>query len=390
MLAAQKVKTGAIPVLALIIFLAESAPAIPTDTLDFSIAKYIKRCQILLPEDVKYVCVNSSRSEAYPWAVVTRNKLLFYNRMGVLDGEQPLPPAKDYKITESARGQYLLIRGLKTNRLVEFERLYKSDGSLIFESELGSGADGGIFATPVEVSNYVLTVDGGGVLITSFGGDTLAARVLHDTAFYEDGDIVAAPRRDGKRIYVASNRFKFPRQSDTAGVIFYRLTRELKEEVMVALPYLLARDISCTTNGEYVALTTELEDGTTPMMILDSNGREVFRLSNPAYAKFSDDMSYLLLVPRMGPPDIIDIEDWQTYFRPSNIIPRFPWVDVDIALGKYSILFDSNDLYLVDIGQKRWGKAPFPFAFSRCRIYGNGRRIILSGQFGFVVYDRLR
>lgn len=383
-------KTGAIPVLAVIIFLAESASAVPPDTLDFSIAKYIKRCQVLLPVDVKYVCVNSSRSEAYPWAVVTRNKLMFYNRMGVLDGEQSLPSAKDYKITESARGQYLLIRGLKTNRRVGFERLYKFNGSLILESEFGSVADGSIFATPVEVSNYVLAVDGGGVLTTSFDGDTLAARALHDTTLYEDGDIVAAPRRDGKQIYVASNRFKFPRQGDTAGVIFYRLTKELKEEVRVPLPYLLARDISCTTNGEYVALTTELEDGTTPMMILDSNGREVYRLTNPAYTRFSDDMSYLLHVPRMGPPDIIDVGDWQTYFRPSNIAPRFPWVDADIALGKYSILFDSNDLYLVDIGQKRWGKAPFPFAFSRCKIYGNGRRIILSGQFGFVVYDRLR
>jgi hypothetical protein len=227
-------------------------------------------------------------------------------------------------------------------------------------------------------------------MMTSFDGDTLAARALHDAALYEDGDIVAAPRRDGKKIFVASNRFKFPRQGDTAGVIFYRLTRNLKEEVRVPLPYLLARDISCTTNGEYVTLTTELENGTTPMMILDSNGREVYRINNPAYARFSDDMNFLLVVRPMGTPEIIDVGEWQTYFRPSNIAPRFPWVDADIALGKYSILFDSNDLYLIDIGQKRWGKAPFAFAFSRCEIYGSGRRIILSGQFGFVVYDRLR
>ncbi len=159
-----------------------------------------------------------------------------------------------------------------------FHAVYTSDGKAVFETHdpLPRGPIGR--GLPLEKPGAFAFSKAGRVSVTRFDGRVLAERVLLDSAKFEDGDIRSRPGNGGKTIFALANRFLFPRVQIRVQR-FTPSTTSSRNSRRVPKTYYLATGIQASPDGKFVAIHTELEDGTSPVIIADNAGREfAFRI----------------------------------------------------------------------------------------------------------------
>jgi hypothetical protein len=54
------------------------------------------------------------------------------------------------------------------------------------------------------------------------------------------------------------------------------------------------------------------------------------------------------------------------------------------------VLYNGNDIALINIAKKSRCVLKFPYAFENCRLYNNDAKLILRGEFGFIEYQRTK
>lgn len=367
------------------------AVARPPDTLKFRNSTFVKTSEQLFHEKILHVCVRNSDGREYPSALIFENKIVFYDSVGQPLIEHPFPNILEPKIKETATGEYIYIRGPFRNRTGGMHLIYRFDGETILEKETQEkiGPDG--WGIPSESARLLVGVSNGSVIITGFDGEIRAQKALLDPKRGEDGDVFAAVSDDGHKVFAVANKYKLiPQTTESDTPLLYYFDSELNEVCHDTLHFTTVIELRCSPGGQYVTARAGLLDGRSPLIVLDSSGQELLRLENPQSIQFSQDSRCVLHLPRMGHPEVYSLAEHRLLYSPP--LPRAIniWQGSDIT-GDCAqfILFDGQDIIIGDIDRKQIQSADFSFAFDLCRLSKSGTRIILGGEFGFVVYDAI-
>jgi hypothetical protein len=371
------------------IALATSIHAGPPETLNFSTAQYVKIQQELYGDPVKRICLKSENDDAYPSVVVFGRKILFLTPNGSKIGQDSLPQAKEIKITQSAEGNLIYVFGpLSDSTQGAFHRLYKSTGELVLNKidNITLGAVG--MGIPLERSNTFVMGGFGKATLTNFNGNPIAQKQFLNKDNYEDGDIYTSVVPGESTIFMAVNRFKVPIGNDNSvKPILYAFDSKLNEISHDTLDGAMALSLTASENGKYLILREESSEGGSPLWIVDLYGKKLKNFDNPRVVAIAASDNYLIQVPRGGRPEIYSTADWSLLYTPDLPSMQFPWIDAVISNnGSMAILYNGDDLALLDIKNKSWSMVHFPYAFENCRFYENGQKLVLRGEFGYVIY----
>jgi hypothetical protein len=363
------------------------ALATPPDTLNFGFAKFVKAREGLYHKPVRDVCIRDDGTEAYPTAVVFADRIAFLDKNGRETVRDTLPDTAGVKVIESAHGEYIYLFGSFTDKPGGFHRLYSFDGKTILREENDTPVGAVGLGIPLEGAREFLMGGFGKVTLTKFDGEPVAAKQLLDKGLFEDGDIFAAADPAGSRIFIAANKFKLPvGQASFNRPILYGLGSRLNEIFEDTLQCLLVNSLRFSHNGKYLLMGEETETSSL-LWILDLAGHKLKSFENPKTIVFAIDSDYIIQLPHDAPAEILSSTDWRDIYRPSITSPS-SWIDAGISAdGALGILYNGDEIVLLDIGNRSFEPVDFPFAFQTCGFYGPGRKLILSGEFGFEIYQ---
>ncbi len=367
-----------------------SVLAMPPDTLDFGFAKFVKMHEGLYHEPVRHVCIKEDNAGAYPSAVVFAEEIAFLNKDGRETSRDTLPDTVGIKITESTHGEYIYIFGSFKNKPGGFHRLYTFDGKTILKEETKTPVGLTGLGTPLEDAKEFLAGGFGKVALTKFDGELIAEKQLLNKDLLEDGDILAAADPEGGRIFVAANKFKLPVGQTTFNrPILYAFNSGFNEIYADTLESLLVTSLKLSQNNKFLLMKDETETSSL-LWVLNLAGRKLRSFENPKRIIFASDSDYLLHLPHNAPAEILSSTDWRDVYQPSVSSPS-SWIDADISNdGALGVLYNGDEIVLLDIMNKASATVDYPFAFRTCRFYGAGHRLILTGEFGFEIYEMTR
>ena len=360
---------------------------LPPDKLDFSSAKYFRRMDQLFHEKVVHVCIYKQGDTINPSAIVFEDKIVFLDNNGNQTSERAFGSIREVRVTESVSGKYIYVFGSFNDKPGGIHRLYTHDGKVVLEKDTLDRIGFKGFGVPVEGKEFFVLARDGELTLTNFKGDIIASKKILDADKGEDGDVLTAVTQKGNKIFVGANKLRMPPENNQKLPDFYTFDSNLDLIRKDSSTYLMILDIQCTPDGKFLIIRAEAAGELSPLVITDTSYHELLSLDNAQAVKFSDDENYMIHIPRSGSPEIISCSNWQVFFRPimSN---DYPWLDYDISNdGSSALLFNGNEILLLDCQKKTWHLVDFPFSFTNCRISGNGHRLILMGEFGFVVYD---
>jgi hypothetical protein len=371
---------------ALVFTLFYQAQAILPDALKFPNANYIKVQQKLYEQPVKRVCLRLEKDSAYPSAVIFGTKIVFLGKDGFEVGRDSFPESKELKITESVHGEYIYLFGLYgSGTHGGFHRLYSFDGKVIISREDSTTARASNLGVPLENQKAFLRGGSGQVSLTTFDGTELSSKRYLNLDNYEDGDIYVATSPDETGDYAIVNKYKIP--EDNERPILYGYDSKLNELFRDTLDCPLGFSPQCSENGKYLSIKEECENTSNPFLILDPLGRNLISLDNPKTVEFASGSDYFVYVPRDLGPEIFSSTNRQASYKPDLPVPEYPWSDAAISSdGSLVTLYNGDEIVLVNTAMRSWNRIDFPYAFEDCRLYNNGKTIILRGEFGFVIY----
>jgi hypothetical protein len=229
----------------------------------------------------------------------------------------------------------------------------------------------------------------GKISMVRFNGQPVAEKELLDKSKFEDGDLFAGVSDDGKKIFAVANKFQLPMARDTLqGPVFYAFDSKMRSLAADTLSFVLATGLDASPDGRFAILQTEMSDGTTPMVVVDPHGKEILQFQFPIGIRFARDSKRLLYVPRVGQVEILSTDNWRQLYLAQVRNPRFTWLDYDISDdGAYAVLFNADEIVLLDIANNAWIRTSFPFSFTHIYLTSGGQRMILTGEFGYCAYD---
>jgi hypothetical protein len=377
-------------ILAILAFCGPAFASVP-DTLDFSSVKFARIREMLFHDPVVSVNVRNRGASSYPSAVAFHDRIVFFDKKGHEIAVKALPVSDASKITFSANGNYIYFYGPYADRRRSIHHLFRYDGKIILEREDTTRFDPNGLGFPVEGTKCLLSSRDGNVIITGFNGSTHASRQLLNGPLGEDGDIFVASSADGKMIFAVANKHKLPPL--TAGPdmpILYRFNSNLDEVSHTQLPYLMAVSLRSSLDGAFLVMSVGTESGLNPTFVTHVNGHPLHMFENPMLLQFSRDCGCLVQIPHTGRPEFYTTGDWRPMEFTSRLQGRFIWMDAGISDDcRYAVLFDGDQIFLGDIAERQWHKARFPYAFSSCQLYDKGKLLILTGEFGCVIYRRV-
>jgi hypothetical protein len=359
--------------------------AIPPDTLDFGFMKYYKEQSLLYYDQVQGAAIRSEKGQSFPSAVVFKDSIIFLTSSDTISKVDSIPPLLAIAVVPSQNGKYIYLYGPHNDRPGGIHELYDYTGTRLFMRDETARIGLSGFGIPLENSRQFLQAQNGVVTLTTFEGKKVNDVILSNKDLFEDGDIALSVTTDEKRIFAVVNKFKMPKPE--IGPEFVAFDSKLRVISRRTLPYLLIINQQCSNDGKFILLRVELSDGSAPVIVCDSTGSELFRLNNPQIAKFSADSKYLFNVKRSAKASILETASWDSVYAPDIAMTGFNWTDADISDdGNIMAFFDGNHLLTGNREQQASGELPFPYAFKTVRLYDHGKRMILSGEFGAVVY----
>lgn len=383
----MKNKTALLTIIVILFLTSGISLALPPNILDFSSSKYVRRMEKLFHDKVVHVCIVKKDGMIFPSAIVFEGKIDFLDDNGNQTSEQTFGPLMETRVTESVDGNYIYVFGAFKDRPGGINRIYSHDGKVILEKNTSDRIGIKGLGIPVEGKKFLVLAREGELSLTDFKGDVVATKKILDKEKGEDGDIEVAATRDGDKIFAGANKFRLPPADNKQLPIIYSFDSNLNVLSQDSSSFLMILDLQCTPNGKFLVIRAEADSNRSPLVITNSSFHPLLSLENAHSVKFSADDHFLIFEPRVGPPQIISCSNWQVLYKPSISIDD-PWLDTDISdNGSKAILFNGNEILIIDSQKKEWHSASFPYSFMNCRISGNGHRLILMGEFGFVVYD---
>ena len=383
----MKNKTVLLTIIVLLFMTSGITMALPPNILDFSFAKYIRRMEKLFHDKVVHVCIVKKDGMIFPSAIVFESKIVFLDDNGNQTSEQVFGPLMETRVTESVDGNYIYVFGAFKDRPGGINRIYSHDGKVLLEKDSSDRIGIKGLGIPVEGKKFLVLAKDGELSLTNFKGDVIANKKILDKEKGEDGDIEVAATQDGNKIFAGANRLILPPADNKQLPILYSFDSNLNILSQDSSSFLMILDLQCTPNGKFLVIKAEADGNRSPLVITDSGYRPLLSLENAHSVKFSADNNYLIYEPRVGPPNIISCSNWQVFYQPA-ISNDYPWLDTDISDdGSKAFLFNGVEILIIDSQKKEWHSASFPYSFMNCRISGNSHRLILMGEFGFVVYD---
>ena len=362
--------------------------AVPPDTLDFGFMRYYKEQSLLYYEPIQSVIMTSDQDRSYPSTVVFKDSVVFLTPNGFVTKSEPLSSLLNVSVSTSQKGKYIYIFGPFSDKPGGRHEVFDCLGNKVMQREdVGRvGLNG--YGMPLEKSQRFLLGLNGIVTLTTFEGKRVNDVTMLSQENYEDGDIVISITPDENKIFAAVNKYKMPQAgADPEFVVFDGKLKVLSRRV---LPYKLIVSQQCSSDGKYIWLRVELSDGSAPVIICDSTGAELFRLDNPQMAKFSADAQYLFNVKRSARATLLETATWDSVYAPYIPVTGFNWIDADISdNGNIVAFYEGNRLLIGDRIENSSGFITFPYAFRNVRLYDHGKRMVLSGEFGAVVYHAL-
>ena len=375
-------------ILTIVLLLSQAVLATPPDTLDFGFARFVKARESLYREPVRHVSVKDDGSNTYPSSILLDYKIIFLDKSGSEIGRDSLPDTTGVKVIESAQGNYIYIFGAKENKPGGFHSLYTVDGKNIFNrADTGAIGTRGL-GTPLEELKAFLLGGFGKVTITGFDGKLIAEKQLLNKGLLEDGDIYAVSVSGGRQIFATANKYKLPIGQATFNLpIFYVFDPKLNELYRDTLQAYLVIGHEAAAKKQYLLLREE-GDTASLLWVLDYKGNRLVSFDNPKSVAFASENDRLIILPRSGPTSIVSSIDWKTVYSP-RVSSQYFWGDASISEdGSWGSLYNGSEIILLDINNKTLSKIDFPFAFSTCHLYDNGRKLILTGEFGYEIYQK--
>ena len=380
-----------------LIIMASEIAARPPRTLDYGFIKYEKSGEMLFREPVLHVMIRDT--DLRPYALIFDGKISFINKDCKIVSESSLPPAGRMRTRESARNKYLSIYGNIANSNLGFFRLFDEKGKLLFSRDSVPYNDRMPPPLPLEKSRRLVVARDGALTVIDFGGDTLVTKSLVATDGIQDGDINVALCGDKDEFLVAANKYQIPTGRENDRPILFHFDSNLNVLSRDILPCLLVSGLNCTHNGKYLQFQAEHDNGknqnifkrTFPSPIdkpLELEDIPFIRLAVRSNDKPFEKRDLALAVPRRGKPQLLLAPNWNSINALNLPPPRFPWVDVALSPdGGFALFYNDSELVMWEAKSGRLERLPFPYSFNRCLISKGGRRIVLAGDFGFVVYD---
>jgi hypothetical protein len=391
-----------------LIVLAADVAARPPMTLDYGFIKYEKSSEMLLKEPVLHVMIKDA--DLRPYALIFDGRIAFINKDRKVISELPLPPSTRISTRESARSTYLSIYGNIANSNRGFIRLYDDKGKLLFSRDSVLYNDRIPPPLPLEKSRRLVFARDGALTVTNFYGDTLAAKSLLASDSIQDGDINIALFGKRDEFLIAANKYQVPTGKESDYPTLYHFNSNLGMLSHSILPYLLVSSLRCTPDGKYLQFQAEFANGKNQKIIKRSFPSPIdqpLELEDMPFVRFAvrnKDKPYniaggdtpsqkdlALIMPRRGNPQLLLAPDWKPFDTLNLPPPKLPWVDVALSPdGDFALFYNDNELVLWEARSGRLEREPFPYSFRRCFISNGGKRIVLAGDFGFVVYDSAR
>jgi len=391
-----------------LIFPASDVAARPPKTLDYGFIKYEKSSEMLYKEPVLHVLIRDT--DLCPYALIFDGKISFINKDRKVMSESPLPPVGRVYTRESAQNRYLSIYGNIANSNLGFIRLYDDKGKLLFSRDSIPYNDRIPPPLPLEKSRRLVFARDGALTVTDFYGDTLATKPLLAIDSVQDGDINVALCGKRDEFLVAANKYQIPTGNENDWPTLYHFDSNLGVLSQSILPYLLVSSLKCTPDGKYLQFQAEFANGKNQKIIKRSFPSPIdqpLELEDMPFVRFAvrnKDKPYniaggdtpsqkdlALIMPRRGNPQLLLAPDWKPFDTLNLPPPKFPWVDVALSPdGDFALFYNDSELVLWEAKSGRLEREPFPYSFKRCFISNGGKRVVLAGDFGFVVYDSVR
>jgi hypothetical protein len=246
--------------------------------------------------------------------------------------------------------------------------------------------------------------------VTNFDGDTIATKALLSKDSSQDGDIVLALRGNHDEFAAIANKYLIPTYKEGDGPTLHYFDANLDSLYQSELPYILVSGIAYTPDGKYLEIRAELNDGKNQRIIKRVEPSPIDQPLELEDAQFlriavrSKDRPYeidsgrpaaqsdmALVVPSRGLPALFSAPEWNCLDSISLPTPWLSWVDVALGPdGGFALFYNDDELVLWKAQNGQLGRTPFPYSFRRCFISKGGKRIVLAGDFGFVVYESER
>jgi hypothetical protein len=379
--------------LAVITALPSTVQSRPPDTLDFGFIKYAKKLEMLFRDPVRHVLINDAGSKPFPYALLFDAKIVFLNKRGSIISESVLPSATYMKAGESQNSKYILVYGHIADSKYGFVRVFDNAGQLLYAADSVEYHAQRDAPLPLEKPVRLLSAGGPGEIIIDGldESEPPITEALFTSENYEDGETHFALSSKANEFLTVVNKYQIPTGKPEDNPEFHRIDGDLRRIASMTLPYLLIDEIGYFPRSQFCYVKAELEDGKNQMIILDLNGNEHHRFPGGSILRFAARANLFLQVQRSGKPTLIDATSWESVRIIEKLTARFPWVDAAISPdGRYSLFYNDDELAIFETRGNRLAKLSFPYSFKRCFISEKGGRIILAGDFGFVVYDLSR
>jgi hypothetical protein len=386
----------------------------PPRTLDFGFIKYAKSYEMLFSEPVKHVMVKNG--DFRPYALIFESRISFIDKDGKVISEAPLPPTERIRSSESANNRYFSLYGNVENSDRGFFRLYNDKGELLLSRDDFVYNDRIPAPLPLEKSNRLISARDGILVVTNLDGDTLISKTLLSKDSLHDGDILIALRGEKDEFAVVANKFQIPSGKESDKPILYHFDPNLEILEQDTLPYLLVTGISFTRDCKYMQIQAELDSGKNQKIVgktypspddepISFDNTTIIRIASTSENSPISEKSgktdtkskqlakgdLLLRAVSKGRAELLVSPDWKPLNAISLPLPAYPWVDGALdSHGQYALLYNDDELALLEIKSGQVSRIPFPYSFKRCFISSGGKRVVLTGEFGFVIYELSR
>jgi hypothetical protein len=371
------------------LIISTAALATPPNTLEFGFARFVKVREGLYREPVRHVCIKDDKTGAYASAALFGDKIIFLDKEGHQTSRDTMPDTVGIRIAESVHGEYIYVFGSFKNKPGGFHRLYTFSGETILAEETDEPAGKVGLGIPLEGPKEFLMGGFGKVALINFDGQLVVEKELLNKDLLEDGDIFATADPEGSRIFVAANKFKLPvGQATFNRPILYGFNSRLNEIFADTLESLLVTSLKMSQNNKFLLMNEET-DTSSLVWVLDLAGHKLKSFENPKRIVFGLKSDYLIELPHNAPAGVLSSTDWGDIYRPSISSPS-SWIDAAISEdGTLGVMYNGDQIVLLDISKKSYAAVEFPFAFQTCRFYSRRAKLILTGEFGFEIYEMM-
>jgi hypothetical protein len=371
-------------ILVIVLSSATIASSLP-DTLKFGNQVYVKSLERLYHNRAKLILINESEQPNYVMAELFNQHVSFLNQQGrvVRTDTLPTPP---YFIA-SKTGRWLYLWG-KKDAGNAYNRIYGSDGQLLFNKSSAFSGTEPPFGIPIEDALLFLKDDWSGKDLQLIDNEEQIVASVQPMGKDHEGKILYASDLRGDNIFIATA------SADSTAFICY--DSRLIELSRAGLPLNEVTSLASSFDGRFALLRFSESGDARILVIMSNGGKKLFELDNAKICKISKDGNYLGVTDFEGGISLISTINWETILHIDSASvtgndKTGTWRSVNFSDdGRFMIILGESQMTLIDIQNKSWNFIGFLNSFSEAKLINDSSGLIITGEMGWMLYRQNR